>query len=74
MLAKSEKLKLFLDAAVLNGYLSQGHTNVPQNPKSVICIQESWGHEEIDIRYFSLRNYTLINANRRLSLHGGLIT
>ena len=37
-------------------------------------IQESWSHEEIDITYFSLPNYTLINANRRLSLHGGLIT
>ena len=45
-----------------------------QNPISGICIQESWGHEEIDIRYFSFPNYTLINANRRLSLHGGLIT
>ena len=60
--AKFDKLKLFLD-----------DVNT-QNPISVICIQESWGHEEIDIRYFSLPNYTLINANRRLSLHGGLIT
>ena len=40
---------------------------------SVICIQKSWDHEEMDIKYFSLPNYTLINANRRLSLHGGLI-
>ena len=60
--AKFDKLKLFLD-----------DVNT-QNPISVICIQESWGHEEIDIKYFSLPNYTLINANRRLSLHGGLIT
>ena len=60
--AKFDKLKLFLN-----------DVNT-QNPISVICIQESWGHEEIDIRYFSLPNYTLINANRRLSLHGGLIT
>ena len=60
--AKFDKLKLFLD-----------DVNT-QNPISVICIQESWGHEEIDIRYFLLPNYTLINANRRLSLHGGLIT
>ena len=44
-----------------------------RNPISVICIQESWVHEEIDIKHFSHRNYTLINANRRLSLHGGLI-
>ena len=43
------------------------------HPIPVVCIQVSWGHEEIDIRYFSLPNYTLINANRRLSLHGGLI-
>ena len=42
--------------------------------KCSLSIQESWAHEEIDIRYFSLPNYTLINANRRLSLHGGLIT
>ena len=35
--AKFEKLKLFLD-----------DVNT-QNPISVICIQESWGHEEIDI-------------------------
>ena len=60
--AKFEKLKLFL-----------GDVNT-QNPISVICIQESWGHEEMYIRYFSLPNYTLINANRRLNLHGGLIT
>ena len=59
--AKYEKLKLFLD-----------DVNT-RNPISVICIQESWAHEEIDIKYFSLANYTLINANRRLSLHGGLI-
>ena len=59
--AKYEKLKLFLD-----------DVNA-QNPISVICIQESWAHEEMDMKYFSLPNYTLINANRRLSLHGGLI-
>ena len=59
--AKYEKLKLFLD-----------NVNT-QNPISVICIQESWAHEEMDIKYFSLPNYILINANRRLSLHGGLI-
>ena len=44
-----------------------------RNPISVICIQESWAHEEIYTKYFSLTNYTLISANRRLSLHGGLI-
>ena len=59
--AKYEKLKLFLD-----------DVNT-QNPIYVICIQESWAHEEMDIQYFSLPSYTLINANRRWSLHGGLI-
>ena len=59
--AKYEKLKLFLDAVNT------------QNPIFVICIQESWAYEEMDTKYFSLPNYTLINANRRLSLHGGLI-
>ena len=39
--AKFEKLKLFLD-----------DVNT-QNPISVICIQESWGHEKIDIIFFS---------------------
>ena len=28
---------------------------------------------KIDIQHFSLPNYTLINVNRRLSLHGGLV-
>ena len=50
--AKYEKLKLFLD-----------DVNT-QNPISVICIQESWAHEEMDMKYFSLPNYTLVNANR----------
>ena len=49
--AKYEKLKLFLDD--IN----------TQNPISVICIQESWAHEEMDMKYFSLPNYTLINTN-----------
>ena len=38
-----------------------------------LCIQESWAHEEIDMTYFSLPNYTLTNANRRLSLYDGFI-
>ena len=44
-----------------------------RNPISVICIQESWAYEEIDIKYLFLPNYTLIHANRQLSLHGGII-
>ena len=33
-----------------------------------------WGHEEIDMRLFTLPNYKMVNQNRRLSTHGGLIT
>ena len=44
-----------------------------QCPISAICIQESWAHNGIDMRYFSLPNYTMVNQNRRLSTHGGLI-
>ena len=60
--AKFDKLKMFID------YVND------QCPISVICIQESWGHEGIDMSYFSLPNYKMINQNRRLSAHGGLIT
>ena len=42
-------------------------------PISVICIQESWAHENVDMSQFSLPNYSLIFENRRLSTHGGLI-
>ena len=28
----------------------------------------------MDINYFSIPNYTMVNQNRRLSTHGGLIT
>ena len=59
--AKFDKLKLFLDD--VNN----------QNPISIICTQETWGHEGIQMNYFSLPNYRLINANRRLTAHGGLI-
>ena len=41
-----------------------------QCPISVICIHESWGHEGIDMSYFSLPNYKMINQ----SAHGGFIT
>ena len=59
--AKYDKLKLFLD-----------DVNT-LNPISIICVQESWCHDEIDINCFSLPNYTLINSYRRLTAHGGLI-
>ena len=59
--AKYKKLKMCLD-----------DVNA-QHLISVICIQESLAHEEMDMKYFSLPNYSLINANRRLNLHGGLI-
>ena len=38
--AKFDKLKLFLDD--VNN----------QNPISIICIQETWGHEGIQMKYF----------------------
>ena len=60
--AKFDKLKMFIDYAN------------DQCPLSVICIQESWGYDGIDMSYFSLLNYTMVNQNRRLSAHGGLIT
>ena len=38
-----------------------------ENPISIICIQETWGHEDIHMDYFSLHNYTtcIVNTNRR---------
>ena len=59
--AKYDKLKLFLDD------VNKDH------PISAICIQESWGHEEMEMSYFSLPNYSMVFKNRRLSTHGGLI-
>ena len=44
-----------------------------ESPISVICIQESWAHEGIEMSQFFLPNYTMIFENRRLSTHGGLI-
>ena len=43
------------------------------HPISAICIQESWGYEEMEMSYFSLPNYSMVFKNRRLSTHGGLI-
>ena len=60
--AKFDKFKLFLD-----------DVNT-KNQISVICVQETWNHEGTDTNCFSLPNYTLITANRRLTAHGGLIT
>ena len=48
-----------------------------QSPISVICIQESWARSQwngYELFIFSIPNYTLVNQNRRLSTHGGLIT
>ena len=44
-----------------------------KNKISVICVQETWNHEGIDTNCFSLPDYTLINASRRLTAHGGLV-
>ena len=59
--AKFDQLKIFLD-----------NINM-ECPISVICIQESWTHEGIEMSQFSLPNYTMLFKNRRLSTHGGLI-
>ena len=59
--AKFDKLKLFLD-----------DVNT-KNKISVICVQETWNHEGMNTNCFSLPDYTLINANRRLTAHGGLM-
>ena len=59
--AKFDKLKLFVTEM-------NTHETI-----SVICIQETWGHNGIDMDAFSLPNYTLVNENRRLSNHRGLI-
>ena len=59
--AKFDQLKLFIDNLIT------------ESPISVICIQESWAHEGIEMSQFFLPNYTMIFENRRLSTHGGLI-
>ena len=59
--AKFDQLKLFL-ADIYTEYLI-----------SVVCIQESWAHEDIEMSQFVLSNYLLIFENRRLATHGGLI-
>ena len=53
--AKFDKLKIFLDV------VNKGH------PMAGICIQESWGHGEMEMSYFFLRNYSMVFENRRLS-------
>ena len=52
--AKFDRLKIFID------YIND------QIPISVICIQESCGHEGIDMNSFTLPNYKMVNQNRRL--------
>ena len=49
--AKFDKLKLFVTEM-------NTHETI-----SVICIQETWGHNGIDMDVFSLCNYTLVNEN-----------
>ena len=59
--AKFDRLKLFVTEM-------NTHETI-----SVICILETWKHNGIDMDAFSLPNYTLVNENRRISNHGGLI-
>ena len=50
--AKIDKLKLYLDD------VNKDH------PISAICIQESWGHEEMEMSYFFHPNYSVVFKNR----------
>ena len=50
-------LTIFLDD------VNKGH------PIAASCIQESWGHEEMEMSYFPLPNYLMVFENRRLSTH-----
>ena len=59
--AKFEKLKVFL--AVINEY-----TEI-----SIICLPESWGHENVDMSFYNLPNYSMVYENRHLSAHSGLL-
>ena len=59
--AKFDRFKLFFDNVSI------------EHPISVICIQESWGHEEMEMSYFSLPNYSMVFESRGLTTHGGLI-
>ena len=59
--AKFDKIKIFLDD--IND----------MNSLSIICIQETWSQDDIDMTVFNLPNYTMLCANRRISAHGGLI-
>ena len=59
--AKFDKIKIFLDG--IND----------MNSLSIICIQETWSQDDIDMTVFNLPNYTMLCANRRISAHGGLI-
>ena len=49
--AKFEKLKAFL--AVINAY-----TEI-----SIICLQETWGHENVDMSFYNLPNYLMVYEN-----------
>ena len=59
--AKFAKWKTFL--ASINEY-----TEI-----SIICLQETWGHEDVDMSFYNLPNYSMVYENRRLSAHGGLL-
>ena len=56
--AKYDKLKLFLD-------------DVTKTTQYRLFVFRN--HEEMEMSYFSLPNYTMVFKDRRLSTHGGLI-
>ena len=55
------QLKLFLDNVIMESSIS------------VICIQESWTHEGIEMSQFSLPNYTMINKKIDVLMEGSLL-
>ena len=59
--AKFDKIKIFLDG--IND----------MNSLSIICIQETWSQDDIDMTVLIFLNFTILCANRHISAHGGLI-
>ena len=66
------KLSYGLLPKYFNSYIHKLDGNI-ECPISLICTQESWTHENVDMSQFLLPNYSLIFENRRLSTHGCLI-
>ena len=61
--AKLDQLKLFLYELALKDLFFD-----------VICLQETWTDQNIDISYYNIDNYELFHKPKTSSLHGGLAT